>query len=95
MLQPARADGAGVAALRPDRDALRLAIALAGAFSLLPSMGGLHLGQLALADFAALTAAALVAKLAERQIGGFTGDVLGAAQQAAEIAALLLLSARV
>jgi adenosylcobinamide-GDP ribazoletransferase len=31
---------------------------------------------------------AFVAWLAERQIGGFTGDVLGAQQQAAEIAVL-------
>jgi adenosylcobinamide-GDP ribazoletransferase len=37
-------------------------------------------------------AAALVGWLAKRQIGGFTGDVLGAAQIAAEIAGLALLA---
>jgi adenosylcobinamide-GDP ribazoletransferase len=94
MLQPARSDGAGFAALRPNPDSFRLAIFFAGIVSLLPAMGGMHLGQIALADFGALAAAAFVANLAKRQIGGFTGDVLGAAQQAAEIASLLLLSAR-
>jgi adenosylcobinamide-GDP ribazoletransferase len=46
------------------------------------------------ADIAAALAAFVVTRLAERQIGGYTGDVLGAAQQAAEIAVLLALSAR-
>lgn len=36
-----------------------------------------------------LAAAIAVARLAERQIGGYTGDVLGGVQQAAEIAMLL------
>jgi len=94
MLPSARADGAGASALRLDAEALRLAALLAAAISLLPSMGGASLGQIALADLGALAAAALVTSLAMRQIGGFTGDVLGAAQQAAEVAALLFLSAR-
>ena len=38
---------------------------------------------------AASLAAALVALLARAQIGGYTGDVLGAVQQAAETVALL------
>ena len=41
----------------------------------------------------ALSALAM-AWLAKRQIGGQTGDVLGAAEQVAETAVLLLLSAR-
>ena len=36
----------------------------------------------------AIIAVAALAWLAERQVGGFTGDVLGAQQQAAEIAVL-------
>ena len=34
-----------------------------------------------------------LARLAQRQIGGYTGDVLGAVQQASEIAMLLALVA--
>jgi adenosylcobinamide-GDP ribazoletransferase len=49
-----------------------------------------------LAAIAAAGLAALaVTSLARRQIGGHTGDVAGAAQQAAEIAALCALSARI
>ena len=43
---------------------------------------------------AAALAAFAITWLAKRQIGGYTGDVLGAAQQAAEIAVLLALCAR-
>ena len=47
--------------------------------------------------FAILLAAAVatlaVATLARRRLGGYTGDILGAVQQAAEIAALLALAA--
>jgi len=35
-----------------------------------------------------MTAAAFIGILAQRQIGGQTGDVLGSVQQAAEISAL-------
>jgi adenosylcobinamide-GDP ribazoletransferase len=94
MLEPARADGAGAAALKPDADALRLAATLVVALSLLPAMGGMSLGRIALADFGALAAAVVTASLAKKQIGGFTGDVLGAAQQAAEVVVLVLLSAK-
>ena len=90
MLQPARSDGAGLSALRAQSATVfAWRFSLRGIFSLLPALGGMHLGQIALADFGALAAAAFVANLAQRQIGGFTGDVLGAAQQAAEVASLL------
>lgn len=92
ILAPARADGAGHATLRPLGRALRIAILLAAGVSLLPMAAGASLGQIMLADVGALTAACLVAKLAERQIGGLTGDVLGAAQQGAEVVALLFLA---
>jgi adenosylcobinamide-GDP ribazoletransferase len=42
---------------------------------------------------AACLAAAAIAALARHQIGGYTGDVLGAAEQAAETAILLTLAA--
>lgn len=92
-LAPARADGAGAASAKPGSDAVRMAAVLAVLLSLLPAFAGLSLGSIVFADLAALLAAAWVARLAERQIGGYTGDVLGAAQQAAEIAMLLALSA--
>ena len=92
ILAPARADGAGAAATKPDGDAMRMAVALAALVSLLPIIAGVSLGSVVVADLGALLAAYAVAKIAERQIGGFTGDVLGAAQQAAEIAVLLALS---
>jgi adenosylcobinamide-GDP ribazoletransferase len=40
----------------------------------------------------ALSGAAL-ARLAARQVGGYTGDILGACQQAVEIAMLVTLAA--
>ncbi|HTO79868.1 MAG TPA: adenosylcobinamide-GDP ribazoletransferase [Methylocystis sp.] len=92
-LSPARAEGAGAAMPRPSSGALAQAAALAGLFSLAPALYGAPLARILVADLAACVAAILVARLAERQIGGYTGDVLGAAQQLAEIAALLALSA--
>jgi adenosylcobinamide-GDP ribazoletransferase len=47
-----------------------------------------------LAAIVTIAAAAAIALLARQQIGGYTGDVLGAAQQIAETALLLLLAAR-
>lgn len=91
-LPSARSDGAGAAA-RISASALRTALVVAGAVSLAPLAAGASLVRVACMDVAALLAAALVSKLAQRQIGGYTGDVLGAAQQAAEIAALVVLSA--
>lgn len=89
ILSPARADGAGHAAMRPFQTALRSAAMLAAAFALLPLVAGAALSAVTLAGLVAIGAAYATARLAERQIGGLTGDVMGAAQQAAEIAALL------
>ena len=52
-----------------------------------PARGALAIG------LAALTVAALAVE-ARRQIGGYTGDVLGAFQQVAEIAILLVATPR-
>ena len=46
-----------------------------------------------LALLAALGAVAVVARMAKRRLGGYTGDCLGAAQQAAEVAFYLALAA--
>ena len=91
MLASARSDGAGAAMSRPSRGALQTALLLALALSMPLTLAGMPLSRIALGDILALFAAILVAKLAERQIGGFTGDVLGAAQQSAEIVVLLAL----
>ena len=85
-LSPARGDGLGASAGRPARNDVIIGIALAAAIALVTVGIG--------AAIVALAACALVAKAAEalarRQIGGHTGDVLGAVQQACEIAALFV-----
>ncbi|MCW8861512.1 MAG: adenosylcobinamide-GDP ribazoletransferase [Rhodospirillales bacterium] len=85
FLDPARADGLGRASGIPDRETMILTIALGAALALF-FLGPL-VGTVAL--LAAAAAVALLALLARRMVGGFTGDVLGAAQQVAEIAILL------
>lgn len=81
----ARSTGLAAAANRPTPHDAGVALALAAALALL----GLGLGT----GLAALIAAALgglaILWLARIQIGGYTGDVLGAAQQGAESAVLL------
>lgn len=79
----ARTDGLAARAGRPARHAALAGLVLAAGACF--GLGGLP-GLALLA--AALIAAILVAGLAMARIGGQTGDVLGAAQQAAEIAAL-------
>ena len=93
LLSPARPEGLGAALPRPSSGALAQAAALAALLSAAPALWGAPPGQILAADLAACLAAILVARLADRQIGGYTGDVLGAAQQLAEIAAVLALSA--
>ena len=90
-LEPARRDGLAVGAGRPTREDA-LTSALLGAALVL-----LFLGPAAGAAtvIAAAAAAALVAAQARRQVGGSTGDVLGAVQQVAETAALLAAAALV
>ena len=94
LIPPARRDGAGAAALIPNAAALRLAFIVAAIVSLAPLTTGAGLNNIAFADFFALLAGVGVARLAQKQIGGYTGDVLGAAQQVAETVMLLFLSAR-
>jgi adenosylcobinamide-GDP ribazoletransferase len=81
----ARADGlaAGAGRPHPARAAASLLVALLLGLLTLPPLAALL--SIAMAALAALA----MACLAWRQIGGITGDVLGASQQLAEIAALL------
>jgi adenosylcobinamide-GDP ribazoletransferase len=88
-LPPARQDGLSATVGTPTHATAIIAVvsALVIAFLALPWM---------IAPAAALVAAACalaVGLLAQRQIGGMTGDVLGAAEQVAETAILLLLAA--
>lgn len=85
LMAPARADGLSHDAGAPDRRHAVDAGAL-GVVVVVVCLGAL--GALIATAFAAL-AAISVAALAKRRFGGQTGDVLGAVQQAAEIAILL------
>jgi len=88
-LPRASATGLGAAAGKPAALDMLFGIALAAllAVAMLGPVGGL--AALAAAAIAALLAAAL----AWRRLGGYTGDILGAVQQLAEIATLLTLAA--
>jgi adenosylcobinamide-GDP ribazoletransferase len=90
LLAPARPDGmaAALGAMRSAQGALALLIAVALAMLLLAPFVALR------AIVAALAAALAVSLLARRNIGGYTGDVLGAAAVLAECAALGLIAAR-
>ena len=87
-LDPARSDGLAVEAGRPTPPGATAA-ALIG---LLVAVVMLGFGRGLLAMLLAAVAMAIVAMIARRRIGGLTGDVLGAAQQAGEIVMLLAAS---
>lgn len=89
-LPPARSDGLGASAGRPDNAIAIIAMALAVVIALvcLPFASAIP------AIVAAIAAVAAVAFIGWRQIGGYTGDVLGGAQQVAEVSVLLVLAAR-
>ncbi|MCJ1900371.1 MULTISPECIES: adenosylcobinamide-GDP ribazoletransferase [Paracoccus] len=94
LMPPARHDGLGHAAGRPTRGAMLAALALGFAALMLPALDLPHpaAGWLVLA--AAVAAAQLwLARRALRALGGQTGDVLGAMQQAGETAGLVALAA--
>jgi adenosylcobinamide-GDP ribazoletransferase len=91
-LPPARSDGAGVAAAQSGQFLLR-AMFVATCVGFLPWPAGASLAQTVIAQLAAYCAALAIAQVARQHVGGYTGDVLGAAQQAAEIAALTALAA--
>jgi adenosylcobinamide-GDP ribazoletransferase len=86
FVPPARADGLSTGAGQPSRQGAAIALAL-GTVCLLLSFGprGAMAGLLVLA-----LVGLLFARLAIRQIGGQTGDVLGALEQACEATVLLI-----
>ncbi|MEL0019285.1 MAG: adenosylcobinamide-GDP ribazoletransferase, partial [Rickettsiales bacterium] len=80
LMGPARADGLSAAAGRPSGGQAAAGVAVGFVIAAFAVGFGEALFLLALA--AAI--ACLIAGLAKRQIGGQTGDILGAAQQIAE-----------
>ena len=89
-MHPAREDGLGATAGKPSLGAVLVAVAIGAAVAV--GMLGPWRGLAALAATAVAVAATAV--LARRQIGGYTGDVLGAFQQIGEIVMLLVAAAR-
>jgi adenosylcobinamide-GDP ribazoletransferase len=85
----ARDDGLAAGAGRPGRADVWTALGLAAAIAVV--VLGPGLGLLALVACAAATAAMVL--LARAQIGGYTGDVLGATEQMGETAVLLAIAA--
>ena len=85
--RPARAEGLGAAAGRPSEKQVWLGLGLGAGIALLALGPGVALPALLIA----WAAAAFLTAVARRQIGGYTGDVLGAVEQVAETAFLLTL----
>src|SRR6266478_4417911 len=90
LLRPARAEGLGAMAGTPSLPVALVAAAIGIAIALV-ALGPAR-GAAALVIGAA--AVALTTMLAWRQIGGYTGDVLGAFQQIGEIVMLLAAAAK-
>ena len=88
-LAPARQDGLGATAGTPSRS---VAI-VAAAIGLVVAIGALGPANGGTGIILAAAAVAFAALLARRQIGGYTGDVLGAFQQTGEIVMLLVAAA--
>jgi adenosylcobinamide-GDP ribazoletransferase len=86
----ARQDGLAASAGPPDF----ATAATAGAFAFVIALLALPWFAALCAVLVAVAAAAGMAWLAQRQISGQTGDVLGGAEQVAETAILVLLAAR-
>jgi len=85
MLSAARSDGLGAGAGEPDA----AGVAWAAGITALIAVVALGLGAGVLALTAAAVVMAAVAALSQREIGGHTGDVLGAIEQGGETTMLL------
>ncbi|EIM25441.1 adenosylcobinamide-GDP ribazoletransferase [Microvirga lotononidis] len=90
FLPPARRDGLARSVGQPARETFWLAAGIAGGIAVvLGAVSGLPpFGIALMVVFSGLAGAAL-SGFAARHLGGQTGDVIGAAQQVAEIAALI------
>jgi adenosylcobinamide-GDP ribazoletransferase len=94
LLPPAREEGTGFAAGKPERAALAAAACLAVVFALAPVVAGAPLIRSAAGIASATGAAYAIVHLARKHLGGQTGDVAGAAQQLSEIAYYLAFAAQ-
>jgi adenosylcobinamide-GDP ribazoletransferase len=96
-MKPARRGGLAADAGKPDQSQVLLTLLLGGAMALfflnflIPGVPGLMAGVIVL--IIGSVGVFGIAYLARRAIGGYTGDVLGAAQQTMEIAMLLTIVA--
>ena len=89
IVPPARADGLSAQAGRPPFNSVVIA-ALLGMLALIIGLG--FCGALIAAALVA-TASCIIGRLCIKQIGGQTGDVLGAVEQVSEILILLVAAA--
>jgi adenosylcobinamide-GDP ribazoletransferase len=89
LVPPARVDGLSSEAGQPPMQSVAIALML-GVIALVAGfgVGGMVIGVVAVAVIALL-----LAQVSRRQIGGQTGDVLGALEQMAEAALLLIAAA--
>lgn len=87
---PAKKDGLGAGAGTPDFTVWAGGLLIAGIVVALVAPGGW-----ATCLIGALAGALLVGWFAERQLGGYTGDTLGAVQQVAELIALAFIGAAI
>jgi len=90
FLPPARRDGLSQAVGQPARETFWLAVAIAGVIAVvLGALAGLPPAGIALMLVLSGLSGLALTRLAARHLGGQTGDIAGAAQQVAEIAALI------
>ncbi|WP_262028603.1 adenosylcobinamide-GDP ribazoletransferase [Microvirga sp. Mcv34] len=90
FLPPARRDGVARAVGQPARETFWLAAGIAGGIAVvLGALSGLPPLGIALMLILSGLAGLALSGFAARHLGGQTGDVIGAAQQVAEIAALI------
>ena len=87
LLDPARSDGAGAAAGRLDRNAFAASWGVGLVIAVALGLVATGLARALAGSITSAIGALAMTALASRQIGGQTGDVAGAAQQWAEIAA--------
>ncbi len=90
FLPPARADGAARAVGQPSRNSFWFAAGLAGIIALaLGLLAGIPFGGIILMLLLSVLSGWAMMRLSMRHLGGQTGDIAGATQQVAEIAALI------
>ncbi len=87
LLAPARSDGLGAGAGTPDRRSVAVALAMA-----VVSLAWLPLASALPMAVGVVAVTAFLTWLARHQIGGYTGDVLGAVAACSEVVALVILS---